>query len=119
MSRHRRKVDANQPMIVAALRDLGVSVTPTHMVSRGFPDLALGLEGHNFLVELKTAGGRLTEDELKWQQGWGGQFVVAKEVREVLHPLLVQAREWQLNGVPALVGTLTELLHVLEEDEHG
>lgn len=114
MSRRRRKVDSNQPAITAALRELGVSVTPTHMVGNGFPDLVLGLEGHNFLVELKTKGGRLTEDELQWQQDWGGQFLVAQELSEILRPLYALAKERYL-GDPRLYGTLEELLYVVEE----
>ncbi len=40
-----KRVDANQKVVVAALRRVGASVTTTHEVSKGFPDIAVGVSG--------------------------------------------------------------------------
>ncbi len=78
------KVDANQPEIVAALRAAGWSVAPLHFVGRGFPDLLAGKWGVNILLELKTAKGKLTPDEIKWHDEWRGQVAIARTIANAL-----------------------------------
>lgn len=49
-----RKVDANQAKIVAALRAAGCSVQLLHAVGQGCPDLLVGVQGENWLLEVKA-----------------------------------------------------------------
>lgn len=85
----RRRVDANQPIIVPQLRKLGISVQPIHTLGHGVPDLLLGVAGTNLLVELKSNGkGKLTDDELEWQVAWQGQVDTASSVAQILRAVL-------------------------------
>ena len=71
------KTDANQGDIVKALRKHGCSVTPTHMVGRGYPDLSVGYKGKNILLEVKMIGKGLNKREQAWFQDWKGQVAIA------------------------------------------
>jgi hypothetical protein len=71
------KTDGNQSVIVKALRDYGCSVTPTHMVGGGYPDLSVGFNGKNILLEIKMIGKGLNEREQAWFRDWKGQAAIA------------------------------------------
>jgi len=71
------KTDANQSTIVKALRDYGCSVTPTHMVGSGYPDLSVGYKGKNILLEIKMIGKDLNVREQAWFSTWQGQAAIA------------------------------------------
>ena len=58
--RRAAKVDKNQPEIVKALRELGVSVVPLHAVGSGCPDLLWGWRNKIGLIEVKDETGRST-----------------------------------------------------------
>ena len=49
----RRRTDANQSEIMAALVLAGASVFSTSSQGAGFPDLVAGYRGKNFLLEIK------------------------------------------------------------------
>lgn len=67
------RVDANQPEIVRALREIGASVHHLHMVGDGCPDILVGYNGRNYLFEIKaTPRARLTPDERAWHENWHG-----------------------------------------------
>jgi|GEM_PF-5567154 len=51
--RRSARIDRNQPEIVEALRKLGASVQPLHTAHDGIPDLLVGYQGRNFLLEVK------------------------------------------------------------------
>jgi len=53
-----RRVDVNQAAIVRALRESGASVAVLSSVGRGLPDLLVGFQGVNFLLEVKNLEGR-------------------------------------------------------------
>ena len=82
-----RKVDANQAEIIEALRKAGATVHPTHTVGKGFPDVVVGLAGNNFLLEIKTHGGRMTKDEIAWHEAWRGQVAVVFNVAQALEAI--------------------------------
>lgn len=89
MTRRAAKVDANQPAIVAALRQAGASVAPLHMVGSGFPDLAVGYRGVNHLLEVKDgakppSARKLTPDETEWHATWRGSVRIVSSVPEAL-----------------------------------
>ena len=76
--RVRGRIDDNQKEVVSQLRKLGVSVAITSMLGKGFPDLVLGHQNKNYLIELKDGSKTksrktLTEDEEKFFNDWRGQ----------------------------------------------
>lgn len=83
------KVDANQSEIVVALRMVGCSVQPLHMVGKGCPDLLVGRHGINVLIEVKDgskppSARKLTPDQVDWHGSWAGQVHVAASVEEAV-----------------------------------
>ena len=51
--RRAAKVDANHSTIVKALRDVGATVLSLASMGHGCPDLVIGKDGKNWLVEVK------------------------------------------------------------------
>lgn len=87
--RRAAKIDANQPSIVKALRKAGASVEPLHMVGNGFPDVIIGIDGLNLLVEIKDgskapSARKLTKDEEKWHAEWKGQVTVLESEEQAI-----------------------------------
>ena len=58
------RVDANQAEIVAAFRAAGATVLHLHSIGHGCPDLLVGYQGRNLLVEVKTADGKLDGEKI-------------------------------------------------------
>lgn len=83
------KVDANQGEIVAALRELGISVQILSAVGEGCPDILVGYKGGNYPIEIKD-GERppsertLTPQQKKWHAEWKGTAYVANRLSDVL-----------------------------------
>ena len=77
-----RRTDANQQEIVKALRDWGATVAVTSAIGGGFPDLVVGVNGLNILMEIKRphppSAGALTNDEERWHAEWKGQVAVVR-----------------------------------------
>lgn len=82
---HICKVDANQGDIVEALRKAGASVQPIHVIGQGCPDLLIGYQGRNYLMEVKAQGCKLTPDERDWRVTWRGQVDTAHDADEALY----------------------------------
>ena len=78
------KSDSNQGTIVQQLRDVGFSVHVTSGVGDGFPDLVVGIAGRTVLVEIKTAKGTLTPDQIEFFRDFRGDAIVARDVEEIL-----------------------------------
>jgi len=51
------------------------------------PDLLVGYAGHTFLLEVKGANGKLTDDQKIWHAGWNGQVAIVRTVKEALRVL--------------------------------
>ena len=86
--RHIARTDDNQQLIVKQLRQLGCSVAITSMMGKGFPDLVLGYQNKNFLIELKDGAKPksqkgLTMDEAKFFTAWKGQCDKCESLEEV------------------------------------
>lgn len=84
-----KRTDYNQPKIVEALRAVGATVQTLHAVGRGCPDLAVGYQGVNYLLEIKNpqqkpSDRRLTPDETEWHANWRGQKAIVETVDEAL-----------------------------------
>jgi len=77
------KVDANQGEIVEALRAIGCSVQSLAKVGGGCPDLLVGLNGRNVVIEIKDGRG-FTPAQKNWHRDWQGKAHVANTVQEAL-----------------------------------
>jgi hypothetical protein len=80
-----KKVDANQAQIVEALRAAGASVTDLSRFGHGVPDLLVGYNRRVYLLEVKSADGKLTPAEERWQNEWRGQSAVVRTVEQALY----------------------------------
>jgi len=70
-----RRVDRNHSDIVAALRAAGCSVLDLSGVGKGCPDLLVGRNGVDYLLEVKAPGGKTREAQRKFSASWRGHFV--------------------------------------------
>lgn len=98
---------------MAAAEAAGVSVQPLHCPNaKGVPDLLLGIDGFNVLVEVKRPlgprGGRshnhqnLKPDQVAWHKSWQGQVCVVRSVDEMID-LIRGVRGWlREQGWPCL-----------------
>ena len=90
--RRKSRVDSNQPVIVTALRRVGATVTPTHMVGAGFPDIVCGFRGVTYTMEIKDgalppSARKLTPDEARWHSMWAGHKCIVKSPEEALEAI--------------------------------
>lgn len=88
-----KKTDNNQKDIISALRQAGVSVFDTSSVGRGFPDLVLGWQGMNYLVEIKTIKGKPTEHQINFFTNWLGQAILIRDVKDIFNFLGIKGNE--------------------------
>ena len=91
--RRAARVDGNQAAIVAAFRERGATVRPTHTVGKGFPDLAVGYCGWTVLVEVKDPAQdrckrKLTPDEQAFHDEWQGAAEVVETEDDVARLLM-------------------------------
>jgi hypothetical protein len=87
MTRRAHKVDGNQAEIVAALRAVGATVQILSAVGDGCPDILVGRNGRNYLMEIKVPGGKLTPDQVEWHCGWRGRARIVESKRDALKAL--------------------------------
>lgn len=78
------KVDANQAEIVQALRDAGATVKDLSKVGQGCPDLLVGYNTVNYLIEVKVPGGKLTPDQRVFHSQWLGKVYIVRTSDEAL-----------------------------------
>jgi hypothetical protein len=90
------RVDANQPEIVRALRQVGATVQHLHTVGHGCPDLLVARNGNMYLLEIKVGGARLTDDERKWHECWAAHVYVVRSIGEAL--AAIGAAEYTIGG---------------------
>lgn len=112
MSRAKR-VDANQADIVKNFRKFDITLSHTHEIGKGFPDVCVGvqglsiigdttealkilkglkdvkiLNGVNLLIEIKDSSQpaskrKLTEPEEKWHLNWKGQVSIVENEDDI------------------------------------
>jgi hypothetical protein len=90
--RYANRIDANQNLIVDAMRKAGAVV---RIISQGdgIPDLLVGYRGYTILMEVKDgdkvpSARKLTEAEQKFFDDWrGGMLVIVNSVEEALETL--------------------------------
>ena len=83
MSIYRKKIDINQPELVDYARSLGASVAHLHRVGGGVPDLLIGFDGKNYLIEVKNEKGKLNKLQIKFRDEWNGNFFVARNKEDI------------------------------------
>ncbi len=84
-----KRIDQNQTEIIETLRLLGCSVANTSRMGMGFPDIVIGLNGKNYLIEIKNgskppSAQALTSPEKRFHQFWRGQITVIKSTKEAI-----------------------------------
>ena len=87
--RQAAKTDRNQIEVVTALRQAGATVQSLATTGKGCPDLLVGYQGINYLLEVKDgnkppSARLLTEDQLRWHQNWLGSVHIIKSTDEAL-----------------------------------
>lgn len=90
--RRRARVDANQKEIVVKLREFGCSILHTHQLGKGAPDIIIGYNNRNYLIELKDGNKsksqqKLTPDELEFKSGWKGSYFVCNSYEQIISVL--------------------------------
>ena len=78
-----KRVDANQKDIVKLIRNMGASVLILSAVGKGCPDILVGINGLNTLVEIKDGDKpmsrtRLTTAEKLFHDEWRGEAVIIR-----------------------------------------
>jgi len=76
--RYRAKRDKTEGPIVDLLKKVGFTVQP--LSSHNVPDLLLGYRGKNYLVEVKSEKGKLSNGQKEWHLCWNGQVDVLYSV---------------------------------------
>ena len=81
--RRAKKVDANQPDIVKALRKLG------YTVYLDVDDILVGKNGFNYWYEIKNKNGRnrKQESQTKLEKEWLGHYKIVSSLDEILEDM--------------------------------
>jgi Holliday junction resolvase len=84
--RARGRTDLNQTTLVDELRQLGFSVAVTSSIGNDFPDLVVGRNGLDRLVEVKNSTrGILTDGQLLFAAAWkGAPIIIAHSTDDVI-----------------------------------
>jgi hypothetical protein len=83
--------DEAEPAIIEALE--AVLATVQQISGEGMPDLLVGYRGRTVLLEVKSAGGRLTPAQEAWLAWWcGSPVVVVTTPAEALAAVGARAR---------------------------
>ena len=75
------KPDANQPEIIKALEAVGATVHPLP-IGKGLPDLLVGYQDVNYLIEVKMPHSDLNTTQRKWLREYNGTANVARTPAE-------------------------------------
>jgi Holliday junction resolvase len=83
------KTDSNQTEVVSALRQAGASVQSLAATGKGVPDLLVGYQGINYLMEVKDgnkvpSAQKLSIDQEHWHSVWRGTVHIVKSIDEAL-----------------------------------
>lgn len=78
------RTDNNHAEIRDGLRELGWFVADTHDLGHGFPDLLVYRHGKVHHIEIKSPGGRLTDDERKFAAACPQPVIIAYGLQDLL-----------------------------------
>jgi hypothetical protein len=97
--RRAARVDGNQAVIVAGLRQIpGVTVRDTSALGGGWPDLAIGCNGRTILMEIKNpakvpSARKLTAAQQNFVTNWTGSPIwVVESLEKALESVPREAR---------------------------
>ena len=78
--------DQNEKDIVTALRKCGATVERLYSLQAGVPDLVAGIDGRNYLLEIKMPKtGRLSDAQKEWRDSWrGGKPFILRDATDVV-----------------------------------
>lgn len=101
VDRHRKR-DGNHAELVSQLLGVGYSVLDTADLGHGAPDLVVGANGINLLLEIKNpeqppSKRKLTPDEQDFRDSWRGQYAVVETLEDVIR-IVAQKLKEQFNG---------------------
>lgn len=84
--RARGRTDANQGIIVRALRQIGVRVVVISSRGDNCPDLVAAFRGRTVLIEVKNPSGRnrLSLGQKLWLEDWPGEAAIIRTPHEAL-----------------------------------
>lgn len=90
------RVDANQAEIVAGLRHYGCTVHSLHTVGKGVPDLLVGYDQINHLMEIKDPNARpqdrqLTPKQKEFFNSWEGSCHIVMTIEDAIE--IVEGRQ--------------------------
>jgi len=84
---------------VAALRKAGACVQHLHVIGQGCPDLAVGIAGRVYFLEVKREGERMNAEQLEWASRWRGHFALVYTADDALRAVGLRAnRKGKANG---------------------
>lgn len=91
-----KRIDDNQHEIVNIMRKLGASVLILSEMGKGCPDIAVGISGKTYLVEIKDgkkfpSAQRLTDKEKEFHDTWRGHVCIIKSSEQAVE-FINQAR---------------------------
>ena len=91
MTRYAKRVDANHSEVVAEFKELlpEASVFDLSGAGRGIPDILVGLNGFNYLFEIKDgskppSARKLTKAQQELHSTWQGQICVIHNAGQML-----------------------------------
>jgi Holliday junction resolvase len=93
------KVDGTQADIIKALRDAGCSVEMIQSATRraGIPDLLVGRDGRNYLLEVKALVGKrdpkakpMSAAQVAWWENWRGEGALVSTPEQALRAVGVK-----------------------------
>ena len=96
MNKLRCRVDGNQTAIVMALRAHGYSVLSLSTVGKGCPDLLVGVQGLNILLEVKMPRKKLRVQQQAFVAGWHGQCATVTSAEDAVKMVqLIVKANWE------------------------
>lgn len=98
----RGNTDQNQKEIVEGLRAAHRSVVSLHATANGCPDLLVGFQGYNFLLEVKRdKKAKLTPPQVDFHASWRGQRAVITTLDEAIRATTPPKRKEKLHDEAA------------------
>lgn len=106
--RRNGRTDNNQNEIVAALKAIFATVQTLTNVGDGCPDLLVGFQGKNYLMEIKQndKACKLSQGQVKWHAIWMGQVAVVRTPDEAVH--IVTDKKYPLKDEQLILGGIKD-----------
>lgn len=95
--RRAARVDGNHAAVRRGLEQIGATVIDLAAVGGGCPDMLVGYQGRNLLLEIKDGSKspsqrRMTTAQLELHASWRGQCAVVESVEQAIDYLQKSAR---------------------------